>query len=82
MNATPHVKIHVYDDGDIELTHVNASPGQLLVNDDIIFSFTEVHHKALHNELLSYGVEEDDIEKAVAYILKAQPGESIIVGEV
>jgi hypothetical protein len=82
MNAVTHIKVHVYNDGNIELTHIKVTEGRMLINRDLVFSPAEIFHKALHNELLSYGVEENDIEKAVAYILKAQPGESIIVGKV
>jgi len=79
-----YICVHVYDDGDNELTKLELSP--MGVEDknnegDLCFD-TKTQIQELTHELITYGNEEKDIQEALTYILNAQPGESCIVGKV
>lgn len=77
-----HISIHVYDDGDTELTAIDASPGHVFTTNDIVYAPTEISKGSLDKELISYGHEPDAARKAIDYILHAQPGTTVIVGKV
>jgi hypothetical protein len=53
------VSVHVYDDGDVELTRHDTKPKFL---DDLLFVNDE---KALRKELLEYGQPEERIDEAL-----------------
>ena len=77
-----YIIVHVHDDGDNELTlkklHSHQVAHELIMGN---LSFDIEQPESLKKELLSYGNEPEDIDEALSYILKAQPGESYIVGK-
>ena len=79
--GTTHIKVHVYDDGDIELTNIEATPGHVFTTSDLIFAPTEVSKGCLKKELISYGAEESDVVQAIDYVLASDVGTSVIIGE-
>jgi hypothetical protein len=79
-----YVIVHVYDDGNTELTVHELFQDQarrFLHGGDIPFIETDILNGKLREELISYGYEESDIDNAIKYILKAPVGESCIVGK-
>jgi len=74
-----HIKVHVYDDGEVELTSIEASAGHKLISNDLIFSPQQVLAGELLKELRDYGFEDDRAIVAIADCLQASPGEDILV---
>jgi len=74
--------VHVYDDGDVELTAIDASPGHNFIDKkSLFFAPSEIADGSLDKELISYGCEPDDVKIAIDYTLKTTVGDSIIVGK-
>jgi hypothetical protein len=79
-----YITVHVYDDGDNELTKselTDQGVDEKVYDGDLCFDVATQIPK-LTDELIEYGNEEKDVQEALAYILNAQPGESCIVGKV
>ena len=79
-----YICIHVYDDGDNELTKLELNSNGVsckLFEGDLCFDASYDVDK-LTLELLDYGNEPKDVKEAVTYILNAAIGESCIVGKV
>lgn len=76
------VIIHVYDDGDIELTRFESEPRNSFQSMKLSFSDFQIKRGALKKELLSYGAEEPEIDAAIAYVTKGKEGTNCIVGKV
>lgn len=74
-----HIKVHVYDDGDTELTLIEASPSHKFIDSDLVFAPDEIAFGALDKELISYGYEADRAREAIEECLKSEVGEEIIV---
>ena len=74
-----HIKVHVYDDGDTELTLLEASHSHKFISNDLIFTPTEIGFGALEKELISYGFDSDRAREAIDECLKGQPGEEVSV---
>lgn len=75
------VIVHVYDDGDIELTRIEGQPrGFQSLN--LAFSDIQIKRGVLKKELMSYGPDEQEINKAIEYIIRAGEGETCIVGKI
>lgn len=74
-----HIKVHVYDDGDTELTTVETSAGHKFFDTDLIFTPTEIASGALDKELISYGHEADRVREAIDECLHGHPGDEVIV---
>lgn len=70
------IKVHVYNDGDIELRSSEFRPDP---TPDLIFTPDEIASGALYAELVDYGCEADRARQAINECLLAQPGEEIIV---
>lgn len=79
-----YIKIHVYNDGDIELTPVDLTQDKRrqTSSENIHISLEGVMKGELTKELLDYGAEEVDVERAVIHILQAPLNESCIVGKI
>ena len=79
-----YITVHVYDDGDNELTKLDLTPKEVedkLYGGDRCFD-VETQTQRLTHELIDYGNEEAEVLDALSYILKAKLGESCIVGRV
>ena len=74
-----YIKVHVYDDGDVELTSIEASAGHKIISNDLVFSTQQVETGELLKELRDYGFEDDRAIVAIADCLQAAPGEEVIV---
>lgn len=74
-----HIRVHVYDDGDVELTSIEASAGHKIISNDLVFSPQQVETGELLKELRDYGFEDDRAIVAIADCLHAAPGEEIRV---
>lgn len=67
------IKIHVYRDGDIELTKVNEKSPK-----HIVFTDEQIKNGELLKELLDYGLEESQAQEAVQKSLELKVHESFI----
>ena len=74
-----HIKVHVYDDGKVELTSIEASSGHKIISNDLVFSSQQVQAGELLKELRDYGFEDARAAVAIADCLQAAPGEEVIV---
>ena len=84
VEVKEYICVHVYDDGDNELTKRELTKEQclsLIYDGDLCFNVLFAK-KNLTKELLEYGNELEDIEEALQYILNVEPGTSCIVGKV
>lgn len=77
-----YIQVHVHEDGDVELTAVDASPSHKFIGTDLIFAPAEISRGSLDKELADYGCDADDARRAIDAALTSQPGESFIVGKV
>jgi len=69
-----YIRLHVYNDGDTELTKV-ASPNKL--SDDLFFDEDGETDKLLA-ELIDYGFDSNRASKAIKEALNSEEGEEII----
>lgn len=79
-----YITVHVYDDGDNELTKRELTQEQgitLIYEGDLCYNMTFARRE-LTKELIDYGNDPKDVEEAIEFILNAQPGESCIVGKI
>lgn len=78
-----YIVIHVYDDGDTELTKRELTPEESrvhLLSGDICFNINDLDN--LRSELSTYGHEDDSIDAAVKYITNGNLCDPCIVGKV
>jgi len=78
-----YVQVHVHDDGDTELTRVNLSEQAFEETSmtERLFGLEDIKNGAFTQELISYGIEEQEVAEALAYILTAEFNEPCIVGK-
>lgn len=74
-----YIKIHVYEDGDVELTLMPASAGHTFMADDLVYDQNEIIKGDLNKELIDYGFEADRAKAAIDECLQSQPGEVVKV---
>jgi hypothetical protein len=79
-----YICVHVYDDGDNELTKLELGPMGIKdrINGGGLCFDAETQVKELTHELLEYGNDPGDVKEALTYILNVAVGESCIVGKV
>lgn len=79
-----YICVHVYDDGDNELTklELNSSEVSCKLFEGILCFDIDYDVDKLTLELLDYGNEPKDVKEAVTYILNQPVGDSCIVGKV
>ena len=70
------VKIHVYNDGDVELTKL-AAPCPL--TEDLSFDVRGGHTNVLRAELIGYGHDEDRVDEAIKNVMAAEEHDPIIL---
>lgn len=75
------VILHVYDDGDVELSRVGGEPRSGFQSLNLSYSDIQVKRGVLKKELMSYGPEESEIDTAIKHIMSAPEGTSCIVGK-
>jgi hypothetical protein len=78
-----YVNVHVYDDGDTELTKLELAPDDVrarLFSGDICYSIDDLDN--LKSELSTYGHEDDSINAAIKYVIESNLNDPCIVGKV
>jgi len=69
-----HVKLHVYDDGDVEVSsHLNKPS---MITEGVWFDSKEI--TSIIEELMDYGCESNDSIKAVHYTINNVPSDCIV----
>ena len=73
MKAFDVIKVHVHDDGDVELEkHVLTGALDQLYPFDLKFYITKVVNGALQDELISYGCEADRVKEAIEEVMDSE----------
>ena len=79
-----YIVVHVYDDGDTELTKQDLTRDNVrmhLFSGDICYHI-EDHLDDLKSELSTYGHEDDSIDAAIKYVIDGNLNDPCIVGKV
>lgn len=80
MGAREAIRVHVCDDGDVELQkHDMTTPLRMLYPSDILFYNTDVINERLDRELISYGCDPDRVKEAIEEVINADYLTTIIV---
>lgn len=78
-----YLVIHVYDDGDTELTKKELTPDNVrthLLSGDVCYHIEDLDN--IKSELSTYGHENDSIDAAVKYVIDGNLNDPCIVGKV
>jgi len=78
-----YIVVHVYDDGDTELTKQELTPENVranLLSGNICYHIEDLDN--LKSELSTYGHEDDSIDAAVKYVIDGNLNDPCIVGKV
>lgn len=80
MGAFDAVRVHVYDDGDTELTkHELTMTLRQNYPTDLLFGVTEILKGALDKELISYGHEPQRVKDAIDEVVTSEYNNEVIV---
>jgi hypothetical protein len=80
MSANEVIRVHVYNDGDIELQHHVLTPTlKILYPSDLLFGVTEVAKGSLDKELIGYGCDPTRAKEAIDEVLEADYYDTIKV---
>lgn len=72
MSANEVIRVHVYNDGDVELQHHVLTPTlKILYPCDLLFGVTEIAKGSLDKELISYGYDPSRVKEAIDEVLEA-----------
>ena len=73
MKSFDAIKVHVHDDGDVELEkHMLTGRLNELYPSDLKFDITKVVNGALQDELISYGCEADRVKEAIEEVMNSE----------
>lgn len=80
MTSNDVVRVHVHNDGDIELQKHELNPcTRMLYPGDILYAIAEVVKGCLDKELSCYGVPEDVAKRCIDEVIRADYHEIIEV---
>ena len=80
MSALEVIRVHVHDDGDVELQHHVMTPTlKMLYPCDLLFGLTEIVKGSLDKELVGYGCDPVRVKEAIDEVLEADYYDTIKV---
>jgi hypothetical protein len=80
MSADEIIRVHVCDDGDIELQHhILTSSLKIIYPCDLLFGVTEIAKGSLDKELIGYGCDPARAKEAIDEVLEADYYDTIKV---
>lgn len=80
MDSTEVIRVHVHDDGDIELTKIPHSPNNRInYPSDLFYNAVEILKCNLEAELMSYGTEQDRAKEAIDEVINSHQYISVTV---
>ena len=80
MTSSDMIRVHVHDDGDIELQKHTFSHGlTTLYPGDLFYDLQQVTDGRLDHELMDYGVDPEDAYKYIHEVITADYGTTIEV---